>query len=65
MKNVKFVELGKYRMETWYYSPFPKASKEQASKQGEAHTHAHGQRSGRETALTPRIIPFHSHAWRD
>ncbi|TFJ82720.1 hypothetical protein NSK_005913 [Nannochloropsis salina CCMP1776] len=24
VKNVKFVELGKYRMETWYYSPFPK-----------------------------------------
>jgi hypothetical protein len=24
VKNVKFVELGRYRMETWYYSPFPK-----------------------------------------
>jgi hypothetical protein len=24
VKNVQMVELGKYRMETWYYSPFPK-----------------------------------------
>ena len=24
VKNVSWVELGKHRMETWYYSPFPK-----------------------------------------
>jgi hypothetical protein len=32
VKNVKFVELGRYRMETWYYSPFPKVRhRQQAS----------------------------------
>lgn len=24
VKNVNFIELGKYRMETWYFSPLPK-----------------------------------------
>ena len=24
MKNIKFVKLGKYIMECWYFSPFPK-----------------------------------------
>ncbi len=24
LKNVNFIELGRYRMETWYFSPYPK-----------------------------------------
>jgi hypothetical protein len=24
VKNVNFIEVGRYRMETWYFSPLPK-----------------------------------------
>ncbi len=40
VKNVKFVELGRYRMETWYYSPFPKVNQSVNRSVGGSRTHA-------------------------